>query len=441
MAQVTSSVPVPGGTVTFLDGANDIGAVAVVNGVAEFDTALLAPGAHSLSAKFQGDTQLGPTVYGIFSPSTSPTVPVTVTVDVTTIVLASLSTSATAGTVVTFSTQVSSTAGSPFGGVSFYDGNNLLGTEALNANDSADFSTASLAIGAHSVTAVFNANGPFGASTSAPVNISITAASTTVVPAFIALTEENNSATGAVNLVAKVLPASPAAGATVTFIDRGLILGTAAVDTTGIARLPQSQMTSGTHALTASFAGNSQMAAAVTPLLAEVWPASGQGFSLAIASLVKQPAAAAIAEFKVSLTAQGQSSGTITLSCTHDLPPGYVCKFSPGLVIGSGDSTLFILPAGASLSALRHSRRDGWMGLMAIFIVSVLLGDWPRRRSRFCLAVCAIAGFIVLAGCTGTSPSNETSRTAVITIQAISGSGSQQIIHSAQVPISFMPEK
>ncbi len=56
---VTSSVAVPGGVVTFLDAGNSIGSAQLISGVVSFDTGLLAPGAHSLSATFDGYTQYG----------------------------------------------------------------------------------------------------------------------------------------------------------------------------------------------------------------------------------------------------------------------------------------------------------------------------------------------------------------------------------------------
>jgi hypothetical protein len=302
LATVTSAQPLPLSEVTFLDGTSSIGAAELnSSGVAELDTALLAPGAHSLSANYQGSTQLGfsfnssyPAAY--FSPSTSAVVPVTVTANVTSISLTPSASSAEAGTVLTFSAQVSSSAGAPFGGVSFFDGTSLLGTQALTAGGAATFSTASLSVGSHTISATFNANGPYAASTSSPVTISVTSSPAGAAAVLIALSKQNASATGSATLVASVSPINLSSGATITFLDSGTILGSAPLDASGTARLQLAQMGSGQHSLTASFGGDAQFAPAVTPVLTEEWPPAGPGFSLQVEESANKPVSPAVAE-------------------------------------------------------------------------------------------------------------------------------------------------
>ena len=53
-ATVTGSAP--GGTVTFFDGATQIGASTVSGGVASFTTSSLTVGSHSITAKYSGDS-------------------------------------------------------------------------------------------------------------------------------------------------------------------------------------------------------------------------------------------------------------------------------------------------------------------------------------------------------------------------------------------------
>jgi hypothetical protein len=61
--------------------------------------------------------------------------------------------------------------------VTFYDGTTLLGTASLNAaNGSGVFSTTSLAVGAHSITATYQGDSNFAASTSSAIQVQVNAA-------------------------------------------------------------------------------------------------------------------------------------------------------------------------------------------------------------------------------------------------------------------------
>jgi Bacterial Ig-like domain (group 3)/FG-GAP-like repeat len=444
LATVTSVQPLPLSEVTFLDGTNSIGAAELnSSGVAELDTALLAPGAHSLSANYAGSTRLGfsfnssyPAAY--FSPSTSAVVPVTVTANITSISLTASASSAVAGTVLTFSAQGSSTAGAPFGGVSFFDGTSLLGTQALTAGGAATFSTASLSVGSHTITATFNANGPYAASTSSPVTISVTSSPAGAAAVVIALSEQNASATGSGTLVASVSPFNLSSGATVTFLDSGTILGSAPLDASGTARLQLTQMGSGQHSLTASFGGDAQFASAVTPVLTEEWPPAGPGFSLQVEESASKPVSPAVAEMQVNVIPLAQPESSVSLSCVNGLPAGYACKFSALVLNGGGNSTLSIEP---KATASRSPLQTGVARLAVVFVLTMMFGTYSRRRSALLLAVFVCLLVSVTGGCGNSARSADVSRTAVITIQAAASTGNQQIIHSAQVSVRLSIEK
>jgi hypothetical protein len=444
LATVTSVQPLPLSEVTFLDGTNSIGAAELnSSGVAELDTALLGPGTHSLSANYAGSTQLGfsfnnsyPAAY--FSPSTSPVVVVTVTANVTSISLTPSASSAKAGTVLTFSAQVSSAEGAPFGGVSFFDATSLLGTRAVTAGGAATFSTASLSVGSHTITAIFNANGPYAASTSSPITISVTSPPAGAAAVLIALSKQNASATGSGTLVATVSTMDVSSGASVTFLDSGTILGSAPVDASGAARLQLTQMGSGLHSLTASFGGNAQFAPAVTPVLTEEWPQAGPGFSLQVEESASKLLSPAAAEMQVNVIPLAQPESSVSLSCANGLPPGYVCKFSTPVLNGGGNSTLSIEPAA---TASRSLLLTGVARLAAVFVVTMIFGTYSRRQSKLLLALLVCCLVSVMGGCGNSARSSDISRSTVITIQAAASGGSQQIIHSAQVSVRLSVEK
>jgi hypothetical protein len=81
------------------------------------------------------------------------------------------------GQLVTFTAQVSSSAGKPTGTVIFYDGSNQIGSATL-ANGSASFSTSALAAGSHSIAAAYQGSADFNPSQSTPLNQVVNTATT-----------------------------------------------------------------------------------------------------------------------------------------------------------------------------------------------------------------------------------------------------------------------
>lgn len=172
--------------VTFYDGAIQLatGVMTNVNGQAGFNansTSLpLAPGAHSFTASFGGNTN-----YSLSS--SSPAIALTV-LNPTTITLTSPSpgTSVPSGTAVTLTANL--TGGSPAAPLSgqtvtFYDnGTTNLGTgPATNASGDTSLTVSSLAVGSHSLTASFAGNATYSAGTSSPpVSLTVTAALTSI---------------------------------------------------------------------------------------------------------------------------------------------------------------------------------------------------------------------------------------------------------------------
>ena len=290
LVATVSSAPSPtGGIVTFSDGGNSIGAVAINSqDTANFDTSLLAAGTHSLSATYQGYTQIGFTgndtayVAAIFSPSNSSTVSFTVGADATTSALSPSSTSPTAGTVETFTATVSSVAGVPFGGVTFFDGSTMLGTLGVSSSGVAAFSTASLSSGTHSITASYNANPPYAGSQSAPTTITVAPASANLHGSVVSVSRQLAPHSGTPMLVATVTAGGSSTDGAVTFIDNGVILGSATVGPDGTTSLNAAALAGGTHRLTASFGGGLNSAPNVSPELLLQWPQTGPSFSLTL---------------------------------------------------------------------------------------------------------------------------------------------------------------
>lgn len=266
-ATVSSSVAVPARMVTFLDGTNTLGAQAIYGDpVVVLDTNLLAAGKHSLTAVYQG-YQEPFNERAIYQPSTSAAVTVTVNSTQTTTGLAASTTSPTAGTVVTFTANVASSTGVPFGGVTFYDGTLALGTSSLRADENCTYSTASLAVGKHTITAVFNANATLASSTSPVIVVTVTSAASGLASTVVTLAATDNGDQSA--MVAKVSALNGVPAGEVIFLDDGNILGSATTNGSGTASLPVPALGGGVHNLSASFAGASQFGPSVSPELLE----------------------------------------------------------------------------------------------------------------------------------------------------------------------------
>jgi hypothetical protein len=439
-ASVSSTVAVPNGVVTFLDGAKTLGAETInSSGVALFDTGLLAPGAHTLSAKYAGFSQIGFTdteatyVAAIFSPSTSASSVVTITTNATATSLAASTTSPTAGTVVTFRATTTSAAGAPFGGVSFFDGTTLLGTLSLDSSGSAAFSTASLATGPHTITATFNANGPYASSTSTSFSESISAASTDTAPTVASLVRETDAAGTTSSLSATISSTNSPSAGTVTFLDNGMILGSMALDGAGVARLLMAQLTSGVHTFTASYSGTSQFAPSASPILNEVWPTSGPAFALQIQPSAIPARTGAAASFQITVSPLGNFQQIVQLSCASGLPQGYSCEFSPNGIAGAGTSLLDIVST-AQNEALPWSPKL-WPTATLLTMFAMLLGvsRW-RGYPRLALALATCSLLLALVGCGATSSPTEV-RTFVVTVKAAVGQDIDAVVHSAEIQV------
>jgi CSLREA domain-containing protein len=152
----------PAGTVTFFDGATNLG-IASLNGsgVATLTTAALTGGTHSLTAVYSGDAS--------FNGSTSAPLSQVVNPAGTTITLAFTMSIFRFGLPVTFTATVTAIApggGTPTGSVTFRDGATVLGTVPLNASGVAALSTSTIARGAHSITVDYTpGTGNYNAST------------------------------------------------------------------------------------------------------------------------------------------------------------------------------------------------------------------------------------------------------------------------------------
>lgn len=180
------------GAVTFKDGAVTLGAANVgTNGTASIGISTLLPGTHLITATYAGSSD--------YSASTSASLSLVVSGIPTSIAFDASPNPAGSNQTVTLSATVMASGSSltPDGQITFTDGGTLLGTPALSAAGTAVFTTSTLSIGTHTLTAMYQPNGDFAGSTSAPVLETIVASTFTLslTPATLTVKAGQSGAT------------------------------------------------------------------------------------------------------------------------------------------------------------------------------------------------------------------------------------------------------
>jgi Bacterial Ig-like domain (group 3)/FG-GAP-like repeat len=246
-ATVTSSGgAIPNGeVVTFDDGSKDIGTGALSNGVATFTTSSLSAEMHTIRAKYAGDP--------VFK-SSSGAVTQVVAKYATTTTLASTLNPSNYGQAVTFKATVSATGPNPLTAtVLFKDGTLAIGTVALSGGV-ATLAKPKLTVGANSITATYRGDTFNGESVSAAITQNVSQASLSMV-----LTSTPNPSTfgKSVKFTATLISNGGfPSGQSVTFSYNNATLGTAVVNSAGVATFSTTALPQGSDVVTAAYAGS-----------------------------------------------------------------------------------------------------------------------------------------------------------------------------------------
>jgi hypothetical protein len=238
---------IPGGTVTFTQGSNNLGAAAPIHGKAVITTSFPTAGSFPVIATYSGDVSDTGSVSAAWSQVVG-----NVT---TTTTLTSSASQALAGQLVTFTATVTPSSGAIPNGetVTFYDGAAVIGTGNTTGGVVA-FGTSALATGSHSITAVYPGDSTYQTSTSKVLIqvVKLNGSSTTLQSSV------NPSTYGqSLTLSATVAPASGSATPTgkVTFKNGSAVLASVTM-TNGSAAFTTSTLPAGSLALSASYSGD-----------------------------------------------------------------------------------------------------------------------------------------------------------------------------------------
>ncbi len=264
-ATVTGNGGAPTGNVNFLDGSSSLGSAPLnAQGVATLSVAgrFWSVGNHSLTAAYGGDAN--------DNASTSQVLPELINIATTSTTLASSLNPAGLGAGVTFNATVTSQGGIPTGNVQFFDGTSAIGGGMLTSGNgtsaTASFTTTSLAIGAHAITAVYAGDALDATSTSSALSeniqsdtIAITLNSTVNPTIFAA----------PLTLTAQVNGTGSTPTGTVTLIDGATPVGMLPVAANGLVAFVNPSLAIGAHTLTAVYSGDTNHAGASSSALTE----------------------------------------------------------------------------------------------------------------------------------------------------------------------------
>jgi large repetitive protein len=266
VAAVAPGAGTPTGTVVFqINNGTTTNNVTepLMSGVATLGTTL-AVGTYTITTSYAGD--------GNFTPSTGGPLSQTVTQGSSTTSLAALPSPAVFGQSVTFTATVAAVApsvGTPTSTVTFTIDGTAQAPVALNASGQAILTTAALAVGSHSVSAVYNGDGNFTGSSAAPIAEVINQAGSTTTLA----TTQANAPYGQATITATVAAVAPGAGTptgTVTFLVNN---GTATTNETanlvnGVATLSP-PLGPGSYSITASYGGDTNFTTSTASALTQ----------------------------------------------------------------------------------------------------------------------------------------------------------------------------
>lgn len=385
--KVTSPGQTPYGNVSFLDGTVPLGSMVLdADSSAVFDTALLSPGKHSVTAYFVENQD--------FASVTSAPANITVNATKTTTAVTANPATVAVGASVVLTATVTSSAGPPTGSVLFYDGSSLLQNTALDGTGTAVYGATFSTAGTHVISASYAANASFAASSSSPVNVTVTAdASANATITSLSATSSSSVDRG-FSFTASVKGFKGSPTGSVTFLDGQSILGKSSLDASGTGIYQSVSLEPGVHYISASFSGTATAKASVSPLLVETIAGDAPDFSItAPASTVVLGSAEA--NVPLSVKAVNGFSQAVTLTCATGTP-NLICDVQPAILAGGAGSANLTIAIAEPYPAAAATRSRSLVMLAGLFPPFILASLWLRRtRTKPTLALslllCTIA--------------------------------------------------
>lgn len=160
-------------------------------------------------------------------------------------------------------------APAPTGTVQFADGASVLGSMPLSTAGTAAFKTSSLTPGTHTINANYSGDGNYPSRSFPHLFQMVTVRASTSVQ----IKSSSNPSTFGSVLSISASVTSAATGiptGNISLLDGGVMIASATLDATGTANFSVGILVAGTHTLTASYAGDQNFAASVSPNLPQI---------------------------------------------------------------------------------------------------------------------------------------------------------------------------
>ncbi len=349
-------------------------------------------GTHTMVAAYQGNSY--------YAPSTSAAYTVVILPDDTAATLSTSQTPASFGSTVTFTATLSAPYATPAGSVAFLDGSVLLGAGVLNTSGTAAFSTSTLKLGTHLISAVYAATQNFNASQASLTEVIAAVSATTLTsslnPSFFG---QSVTFTAAASIAG-----SPAvASGTVTFTDNGSFLASAPLDAQGDAAYTTSTLAVGQHPIVATFVPLAVSTIGSTASLTQIVNvAPPNDFTLTVSPSSLTIGVGNTGSVTVTVTPTGTFAAAVALTCSG-LPSEATCTFvTPTIPPGGGSTLLAIHPEAphncGDSAEYFIAGSQGTLSLALGAATSLLVG-WRRRRLRAALFAMALCVLTNLGGC------------------------------------------
>jgi photosystem II stability/assembly factor-like uncharacterized protein len=351
------------------------------------------------------------------------------------------------GSTVTFTATVNKGTGVPVptGTVTFSDGTTVLGTGPLNASGVATFSTTSLGLGPHSVSAAYGGDTLYAASNSAAVVVTVVTVGTTATTTGLGASASNPVLGASITLTATVNKGTGTATPTgnVTFSEGATVLGTGALNASAVATLQTSALAVGAHNITASYSGDATYSASTSaPVTVTVLPPPDYAVSTPTGTATVT--AGQPATYTITITPSGGFNTAVNFACSG-LPAQTSCTFNPTSVIPNGaaaSTTLTITTTARGAASPATNLGAGLITGGSFFALALVFGltDKKRRLHVLCmgLVVAGLLGAMVACGGGGGNPSptptpisGTPAGTFNVTVSATSGS----IAHSSVITL------
>jgi hypothetical protein len=313
----------------------------------------------------------------------------------------------------------------------------------------ATFTYSGLAAGTYTITAVY------GGDTDDQGSTGTNAAQLVVgtIPTFTDLGfSTSNGALPQTILVATVLNSTggptPTPTGTVTFSNGTTVVGSAPLDSSGVATLV-SNLATGSYSIVAYYSGDLLHGTSTSPAVTVIVP--GSGFNITVNPNPVTMATTQNATVTVTLSSVDGFADTIGLGCAS-LPAGVTCHFSsisanltanetPFPTVQLTIDTNYPLTGGSSTMNTHSENRGAY--LAGLFLPFSLFFSWAfwRFRRRYAtvlttVLVLLLSGTVLLVtGCGGISSSNAAPGTYVIQVTGVGASS--DIIHYQNVTLNI----